>query len=98
MAKKILLVDDEPRILSLLHSLLRTEGLEAISAKDGQAAIEILKSQKIDLLITDIRMTPMDGMELFRAARVESPPASQRPVQHWPLAGGEVVFGMRVEG
>ena len=73
MAKKILLVDDEPRILTLLHSLLRTEGLEAISAKDGQAAIEILKSQKIDLLITDIRMTPMDGMDLFRAARVECP-------------------------
>lgn len=73
MAKKILLVDDEPRILTLLHSLLRTEGLEAVSAKDGQSAIDLLKAQKFDLLITDIRMAPMDGMELFKAARAECP-------------------------
>jgi DNA-binding NtrC family response regulator len=73
MAKKILLVDDEPRILTLLHSLLRTEGLEAVSAKDGQAAIDLLKAQEFDLLITDIRMAPMDGMELFRSARAVCP-------------------------
>lgn len=66
---RILLVDDEPRILTLLHSVLRTEGLEAVSAKDGPTAISLLKSQKFDLLISDIRMAPMDGMELFRAAR-----------------------------
>ncbi len=73
MAKKILLVDDEPRILTLLHSVLRTEGLEAVSAKDGPAAIEMLKSQKFDLMLSDIRMSPMDGMTLFLAARAECP-------------------------
>ena len=73
MAKKILLVDDEPRILTLLHSVLRTEGLEAVSAKDGATAIALLKSQKFDLMVSDIRMSPMDGMELFRSARAECP-------------------------
>ena len=73
MAKKILLVDDEPRILTLLHSVLRTEGLEAVSAKDGPTAMALLKAQKFDLMISDIRMSPMDGMELFRAARAECP-------------------------
>lgn len=70
---RILLVDDEPRILSLLHSVLRTEGLEAVSAKDGPTALGLLKAQPFDLLITDIRMAPMDGMELFRMARIERP-------------------------
>ena len=73
MSKKILLVDDEPRILTLLHSVLRSEGLEAVSAKDGPAALELLKSQKFDVMISDIRMSPMDGMTLFRAARAECP-------------------------
>ena len=73
MAKKILLVDDEPRILTLLHSVLRMEGLEAVSAKDGPAALVLLKAQKFDLMVSDIRMSPMDGMELFRAARAECP-------------------------
>jgi DNA-binding NtrC family response regulator len=73
MPKKILLVDDEPRILTLLHSVLRTEGLEAVSAKDGHTAVNLLKSQRFDLMISDIRMSPMDGMELFRVARTECP-------------------------
>ena len=69
----ILIVDDEPRILTLLHSVLRAEGLDAVSAKDGMTALEILKSQPIDLLISDIRMAPMDGMELFGRARAACP-------------------------
>lgn len=59
---KVLLVDDEPRILTLLHSVLRTEGLEPVSAKDGATAIGLFRAAPFDLLITDIRMSPMDGM------------------------------------
>jgi len=55
MPKKVLLVDDEPRILTLLHSVLQSDGLEAVSAKDGPAAIALLKTQKFDLMISDIR-------------------------------------------
>jgi two-component system response regulator PilR (NtrC family) len=70
---KVLIVDDEPRILSLLHSLLKAEGMESVPAKDGSEALQLLRSQSFDLLVTDIRMSPMDGMELFRTARAEHP-------------------------
>ncbi len=72
----VLLVDDEPRILSLLHSLLKNEGLTVISESNGAAAIERIRSQQLDLIITDIRMSPIDGMEVFRTARREQPDAS----------------------
>ncbi len=70
---RVLVVDDEPRILSLLHSLLAGEGLDVTSAKDGGAAIAHLREQRFDLLLTDIRMSPVDGMEVFRTARTEQP-------------------------
>ncbi|MDD5704847.1 MAG: sigma-54 dependent transcriptional regulator [Kiritimatiellae bacterium] len=68
---RVLLVDDEPRILSLLHSLLKGEGLEVVSERDGESAIARIRGEQIDLLITDIRMSPVDGMEIFRTARTE---------------------------
>src|SRR5690554_5911312 len=70
---KVLLVDDEPRILSLLHSLLKGEGLDVVSERDGASAIERIRNEGIDLLISDIRMSPVDGMEVFRTARAEQP-------------------------
>lgn len=70
---KVLIVDDEPRILSLLHSLLKAEGMASVSAKDGGEALQLLREQDFNLLITDIRMSPVDGMELFRKARQEFP-------------------------
>jgi DNA-binding NtrC family response regulator len=69
----VLLVDDEPRILSLLHSLLSSEGLKVISERDGNSAIERIRSEPIDLIVSDIRMSPVDGMEVFRVARREQP-------------------------
>ena len=69
----VLLVDDEPRILSLLHSLLKNEGLTVISERDGAAAIERIKTEPLDLIVSDIRMSPVDGMEVFRFARQAQP-------------------------
>ena len=63
---KILVVDDEARILLLLQSLLKANGYEAATAKDGIQALETLKKETFDLVITDLRMAPMDGMTLFR--------------------------------
>jgi two-component system response regulator PilR (NtrC family) len=66
---RILLVDDEPRMLSLLNSLLKAEGYEVISVQDGNKAIELLNTEVFDLMITDIRMTPVNGMELLKLSR-----------------------------
>ncbi|MFZ4397390.1 MAG: sigma-54-dependent transcriptional regulator [Kiritimatiellia bacterium] len=63
---KILIVDDEPKVLKLLETLLRVDGQDPVTANDGSAALKLLSEQSFDLMISDIRMTPMDGMELFR--------------------------------
>ena len=69
----ILLVDDEPRMLSLLNSLLKAEGYEVSSVQDGSKVPELLRTESFDLMISDIRMAPLDGMELLKIARSSRP-------------------------
>jgi len=73
MGSRILLVDDEPSILSVLNTLLTVEGYEVSPVQDGNKAVEIIKSQDYDLMISDIRMTPINGMELLRIAHEHRP-------------------------
>ncbi len=63
---KILIVDDEPRILLLMQSLLKTNGYTAVTAKDGESALALVRNGDIDIAVTDLRMQPMDGMTLFK--------------------------------
>ena len=70
---KILIVDDEPRILLLLQNLLKANGYEVVSARDGASALDILHTGGIDITITDLRMSPMDGMTLFREIKKIAP-------------------------
>ena len=70
---KILVVDDEARILLLLQSLLKANGFDAVTAKDGMQALELLKRDAFDLVISDLRMSPMDGMTLFREIKTLFP-------------------------
>lgn len=70
---KILIVDDEPRILLLLQSLLKANGYEVETARDGNAALDIVRKGGVDIAVTDLRMTPMDGMSLFREIKAISP-------------------------
>lgn len=70
---RILVVDDEPRILSLLHSLLQGKGYEVLTEHDGAAAMERIRKEPLDLVLTDIRMSPVDGMQVFRCARQAQP-------------------------
>ena len=66
---KILIVDDEPRILLLMKSLMKANGFEVETAKDGAEALEMVRKGGIEIVVTDLRMTPMDGMQLFREIR-----------------------------
>lgn len=70
---RILIVDDEPRILLLMKGLLKANGYEVETAKDGAAALEIVKAGGVDIVVTDLRMQPMDGMALFREVHAASP-------------------------
>ncbi len=69
----ILLVDDEAGIRNLLSISLTDEGYEVITAADGRAALEIFRTEKPSIVMTDIKMPGMDGIELLAAIKEESP-------------------------
>ena len=66
---KILIVDDEVRILMLIQTLLKGNGYETIAAKSGEEALGILAQGGIDVMITDLRMAPMDGLTLIKKVK-----------------------------
>lgn len=68
-APQILLVDDEPNILKALQRLLFEEEYEVHIANSGEAGLEVLQAQPVDLIISDFRMPGMTGIEFFRRAR-----------------------------
>lgn len=70
---KILVVDDEARILLLLQSLLKANGYDVVTANEGSAALDRFKKEAIDVVITDLRMAPMDGMALLKEMRALKP-------------------------
>ncbi|MCX7010750.1 MAG: sigma-54 dependent transcriptional regulator [Kiritimatiellaeota bacterium] len=70
---RILIVDDEPIYLSILGNALKPQNHEITTARSGEAALALLKQQTFDLMISDIRMEPMDGMQLLRQARQDYP-------------------------
>jgi DNA-binding response OmpR family regulator len=73
MAKKILVVDDEQSIRALLNDILSAEGYEVQDASNGKEAIEKIAKIVPDLIITDLQMPVMDGLELIKTVRAEQP-------------------------
>jgi two-component system, OmpR family, alkaline phosphatase synthesis response regulator PhoP len=69
---KILVVDDEPSILNLVTSYLKAEGYEVFTASDGLAALKAAKVFKPDLVVLDIMLPGMDGLEVLTHLRRES--------------------------
>ncbi len=70
---RILVVDDEPSMRELLDIVLRREGHEVFTASNGKAAVEILEREPIDLLVSDIKMPDMSGVEVLKAAKLLDP-------------------------
>jgi len=68
----ILVVDDEPQITRVLKATLSSQGYGVRSAGDGQEALNEMKSWQPDLIITDLRMPNVDGLELCRRVRKDS--------------------------
>lgn len=67
--KKILIVDDEPDIIEFLRYNLRKEGFAVVSANDGRQAIAVAEQEKPDMIILDIMMPELDGVETCRILR-----------------------------
>lgn len=70
MRKLILTVDDAPTMRSVVSLALTGAGHEVIGADDGLTALGVLKTRKVDLIISDVNMPRMDGIEFTRQARL----------------------------
>ena len=72
-AKRILVVDDQENIRLLLDKILSGMGYRVSEAKDGEEAMRLVRIGLINLVITDLKMPEMDGIELTRAIRMIRP-------------------------
>jgi DNA-binding response OmpR family regulator len=71
MAKTIMVVDDEPRLVTLVEAYLNQEGFRVVTAGDGRQALFLARQEKPDLIVLDIMMPEMDGYEFMRLHRKE---------------------------
>ena len=69
----LLLVDDDPGLLKLLGMRLVSEGYSVVTAESGQEGLKVLSREKIDLVISDLRMDEMDGLQLFAEIQKQQP-------------------------
>jgi DNA-binding response OmpR family regulator len=71
MAKTILVVDDEERLTSLVQTYLQQEGFRVVTAADGRQALDAVRRDPPDLIVLDIMMPEMDGIEFLRRHRAQ---------------------------
>ena len=72
MAKRILLVDDEPLIIKGLRFTLEQEGYEILTASDGEEALEVFHSEPVDLVLLDVMLPKLDGIQVCQRIRESS--------------------------
>jgi signal transduction histidine kinase len=71
--ERILIVDDEESAREMVYKIVNQIGYEAVTAKNGREALEILRDTPSTIMITDIKMPEMDGLELIKSTRAEFP-------------------------
>jgi two-component system alkaline phosphatase synthesis response regulator PhoP len=72
MAKTILVVDDEPKIVTVLKGYLEQAGFRVVTAADGQMALTTFRHEKPDLVVLDLTLPLIDGLDVCRTLRRES--------------------------
>lgn len=73
MVKKILVVDDEEMIRRSTTRYLKMKGYDVIQAESAERALEILRAEAVDLVVTDYRLPGMNGLELATAIKKDDP-------------------------
>lgn len=79
MAKRVLVVDDDPHVLQLLKVNFELEGYDVLSASNGEEALGIISSRKLDVLVCDVMMPVMDGLEVVERVRA-NPKTAKLPI------------------
>jgi CheY-like chemotaxis protein len=87
MAKKILVIDDEELVTKSLLKLLNNEGYNATVVRSGGEAIEKVKESDFDLIICDVRMPEMDGIETIRQIRAYSEKQNKKHIPEVLITG-----------
>jgi len=87
---RVLIVDDEAGICLLLKELLNDAGYQCQTASSGEQALEILRQQEFDALISDLRMPGISGLALLEAARAQYP----KMILLLATGGGDVQTGI----
>lgn len=97
MEKVILAIDDEEHILELLAYNLESNGYRVRTAETGEAGLEIIKSEPVDLVLLDIMLPGMDGMEILKRIR-NNPATANLPVIMLTAKNEEInkVLGLEV--
>ena len=72
MSRKILVVDDEPEIIKLVRAYLEQAGFTVVSAAEGQEALAVFRHEKPNLVILDLNLPGMDGLDVCRTLRRSS--------------------------
>src|SRR6266540_2358889 len=96
---RILVVDDEPAIASTISYSLRREGYDVLTAADGQLALRTAQREHPDLIVLDLMLPVMDGLEVCRAIRsADSPELRRVPILMLTAKADEVdrVVGLEV--
>jgi len=70
---KILVVDDEPNILEVVQSFLESEGYDVLTADSGASAITTLGEADVNIILLDVRMPDIDGLQCLRQIKDRSP-------------------------
>jgi len=69
--KKVLIIDDEPDTITFLTNWLEDNGYDSCSATDGGQGMQVLRSEKPDLILMDLRMPNQTGFQLYRELRLK---------------------------
>ncbi len=70
--QSVLVVDDEPRIVEVVQKYLAREGFQVATARDGEAALATFSAHNPDLIVLDLMLPKVDGLEVFRRLRAKS--------------------------
>ncbi len=91
--KTILVVDDDPSIRALIRLYLEGAGYQVVEASDGRRGVRLLGEEKIDLVVLDIFMPEMDGLEVLQLMRTQG-----RGCKVMAISGGSAKVGMDLLG
>jgi DNA-binding response OmpR family regulator len=72
MPRKVLVVDDEPKIVQMVRLYLERDGHRVLVARDGPSALKVFQTESPDLVVLDLMLPGLDGLEVCRAIRRES--------------------------